>query len=83
MTKKNGRYLVVACILSTSLLTGCISLTGEQDPSQKSFAQEIIQPERLKKEIEQATASANLALQAGQYIDAETLFRKARLGRLG
>lgn len=77
MSKKKGRYLVGACILSTSLLAGCVSMPSGQKSADTSIVQKVIQPERLKREVEQATASGNMALNARQYVDAETLFRKA------
>lgn len=77
MSKNNRGYLVVAYILATSLLAGCTLTTSEHKSGKASLAEEIIQPERLKKEVEQATASANFALDAEQYADAEILFKKA------
>lgn len=77
MHKKNSKNLLVACILSVSLLAGCASTQNETNSSVTPIAKEIIEPERLKREIKQANASATTALSAKQYTDSETLFRKA------
>jgi|GEM_PF-906762 len=77
MAKKNRIYHIVPCILAILLFTGCTSTKSDQNSAQAPTIEKVIPPERLVRETKQANASANVALNAGRYREAETLFRKA------